>query len=446
MLLDKPRNNHRRQKFFSQRMKQCDSSQSPHNMKTAPSDETMHMRRIQSDETMYSQVRIENIRFCKDASERGNLTKIQIESPSANRSSKKKDWMKNRAKVARATISSPFSLQNATAEAKIHRTSHITGSHNDEINEATPVKKLFTFSPTAANNNNFNSQKQDDAVESITLYPSDETSILLVATMESQDNLDESRHILHSLTQKTSGGECTRYFEQTGNQNKTEVLPTFTIDTVSMSERTKIRDTNEAMSTFTTDTKSTSDEDRNDDIVNDSRYEDEDIHRDDYDALFVTLREHTIPSTPNIDRPAPSMCTSMKDQMVYDFEPEFVKSAHPKMIRAASTCSEEARLHSMLEKVSKESFERTMQSKWWDEESNTVSLLSPNNKDREPHQDIFETMTNTVSQFFEALGCNLSLCTETDDRIGNEIDINKIQQSVLEDDITLDLNTSVMTE
>eukprot|EP00979_Chaetoceros_neogracilis_P017196 scaffold10188_cov280-Chaetoceros_neogracile.AAC.10 len=520
MVPDTNNSNPRRQNMFDQRLKQRNSSQSPRMMRTAPSDET--------DEslTTHSQVQIEKHGFCKGTSESGNLTKLRIESPNASRSAKKKEWMKKRAKYARATIS-PISTKNTAIEAKVHCLTDKKGDsaviscqeitvNTVDTSEDDPTMKSFTFSPTAANDISFNSQKQHgldiiNPMESIALHPSDETSIQLVATIESQDTLEDSVQTLHSLTSTTSGTFCslasatsgdgctlridqphnhnsiespqsfttdtdtdtdtdtaslseqtinhtniealpslttdtTPPSEQTQNQYDIEALPSFTSDTTPPSEHTKDLKMIEAVPTSTTDTTSMSDEDRNDDNNIDGRYQDAEYYRDDFDALFVTHHGHnTIPSSSNSNAPSASPC-AMKDQTACAIQPAFAngESLHPRTTKVESTCLGEARLHSMLEKVSKESFERTTQSKWWDEESKTASCLSLKKKAcGEPNEDIFETMSNSISQLFESMGCNFSMCTEIDDRIGNEINIDHGLQSIVEDDITLDLSSFV---
>jgi hypothetical protein len=51
-----------------------------------------------------------------------------------------------------------------------------------------------------------------------------------------------------------------------------------------------------------------------------------------------------------------------------------------------------------------------------------------------------------VSSFFEdlKLNCSVHLCSDIDDRIGHEIDVNDGLQSMVEDDITFDFNSMLM--
>jgi len=85
-----------------------------------------------------------------------------------------------------------------------------------------------------------------------------------------------------------------------------------------------------------------------------------------------------------------------------------------------------------------------MQTNWWDEESKAPSAFSPRIKIHNEEADVFATMANAVSQLLENAGCNFSLCTESDDLVGDEIDIAIGHQTMVEDDITFDLNTSLM--
>ena len=98
----------------------------------------------------------------------------------------------------------------------------------------------------------------------------------------------------------------------------------------------------------------------------------------------------------------------------------------------------------MLQKVSKSAEEMKIATNWWEDDSKMASFLSPTENASE-HGDTFDNFVQSLSEMFGAIGCNFSFCTEydqdVDDRIGDEIEVNT-EHSELEDDITLDLNSS----
>jgi hypothetical protein len=113
--------------------------------------------------------------------------------------------------------------------------------------------------------------------------------------------------------------------------------------------------------------------------------------------------------------------------------------------------SEEIRLSSMLQKLSKKATDdQATRSNWWDDESKLASLVSPRSasicKTKTKRRDTFDKVFESVSSFFEdlKLDCSVHLCSDIDDRIGHEIDVNDGLQSMVEDDITLDFNSTLM--
>lgn len=113
--------------------------------------------------------------------------------------------------------------------------------------------------------------------------------------------------------------------------------------------------------------------------------------------------------------------------------------------------SEEIRLSSMLQKLSKKATDdQATRSNWWDDESKLLSLVSPRSasigKTKTKRRDTFDKVFESVSSFFEdlKLDCSVHLCSDIDDRIGHEIDVNDGLQSMVEDDITLDFNSTLM--
>mmetsp|Transcript_5957 Transcript_5957/g.11250 ORF Transcript_5957/g.11250 Transcript_5957/m.11250 type:complete len:471 (+) Transcript_5957:100-1512(+) len=138
-----------------------------------------------------------------------------------------------------------------------------------------------------------------------------------------------------------------------------------------------------------------------------------------------------------------------------EFAPRFEKmpSASKDSAMLSVLSSEEAnRLNSMLKKVSKHSIDdKPIQSNWWDDESKLASFASPRSigmmdKAKTKRRDTFDSIVQSLSSFFEdlKLDCSFQLCSDIDDRIGHEIDVNDGLQSVVEDDITFDYNSMLM--
>lgn len=386
-------------------------------------------------------------------SEEENATqpsKLQIESPGMSRSSKKKEWMKKRANAARAAISPLTSTQNTADVAEIYRPpSEIaraspsrdgdqdtdTDTNIDECYSPASPNNVFTFSPTSSKGFDSDSKENpnDDYIsfDNLDLHPSDETTTILLNS--SRDLSVASEESMHNLFPRASGMTTSNFVslscDTIKNQNKYQAL-------TSMSTSVEIISAEEA---------SMKEEDRNG-ILTDRGDEEEYSFRDNFNSPTITLRGSTNRSSTKLYRPMPSCAsTTGQTQIPYKHNHRSMEeTAVATMGKSTSTCTEEARLHVLLEKVSKSSDERIMQTNWWDEESKAPSAFSPRIKIHNEEADVFATMANVVSQLLENAGCNLSLCTESDDLVGDEIDIAIGHQSMVEDDITFDLNTSLM--
>jgi len=380
------------------------------------------------------------------------LSKLQIESPSMSRSSKKKEWMKKRANAARSAISPLASIQNTANVAEFHQPpSKVTSAfprNRDQdadrnIDECcsepdSSPNNVFTFSPTSNNDKRFDSkEKPGDGIiislEHLDIHPFDETSIVLDSTRGLPVALEESVHnLLPGAISMTTSSSVSHSCDAIKNQDNYQALNTMSSSVEEISvEETSIKE-----------------EDRND-IHTDRGDEEEYSLRDIFNSPTITLRGRTNRSSTKLCRPMPSS-TSTTCQTPCEHKRRFMEeTAVRTMCRSTSTCSEEARLHLLLEKVSKSSDERIMQTNWWDEESQAPSALSPRIKIHEEEEDVFATMANAVSQLLENAGCNFSLCTESDDLVGDdlvgdEIDIESGHQSMAEEDITMDLDSSLM--
>jgi hypothetical protein len=106
----------------------------------------------------------------------------------------------------------------------------------------------------------------------------------------------------------------------------------------------------------------------------------------------------------------------------------------------------EKRLNAILQKVSKKMEHTKSQRQWWEDDSKILSLLSPKtHDDRDTSSFDFDTTVKKVISFFEEYVCNASLCSDDfeDDRIGNEIQVDTMDHNFVDDDITMDLTTSI---
>ena len=142
--------------------------------------------------------------------------------------------------------------------------------------------------------------------------------------------------------------------------------------------------------------------------------------------------------------------------------------------RASTAECSEHRMNTMLEKVSRnsEGRKRIMTAKWWEEESLVVSRETStrdefikrgkgkNNSHRNGNEngnrngDVFDfdKAIGKLSEMLDMACSNFSFCVDVenegrqgevaDDRIGNEIEVNR-EQIQVDDDITLDLNGSL---
>lgn len=393
-------------------------------------------------------VHVEDNEWDKDSEEENasQHSKLQIESPGMSRSSKKKEWMKKRANAARAAISPLTSTQNTADVAEIYRPlSEIgrasprdgdqdqdTDTNIDECYSPASPNNVFTFSPTS--NKGFDSKENPDdgciSFDNLDLHPSDETTILLNSSRDLSVASEESvQNLFPGASGMTTSNSVSLSCDTMKNQNKYQAL-------TSMSTSVEVKSAEET---------SMKEEDRNG-ILTDRGDEEEYSFRDNFNSPTITLRGSTNRSSTKLYRPMPS-CTSTtgQTQIPYEHNHRFMEeTAVRTMCKSTSTCTEEARLHLLLEKVSKSSDERIMQTNWWDEESKAPSAFSPRIKIHNEEADVFATMANAVSQLLENAGCNFSLCTESDDLVGDEIDIAIGHQTMVEDDITFDLNTSLM--
>jgi hypothetical protein len=115
--------------------------------------------------------------------------------------------------------------------------------------------------------------------------------------------------------------------------------------------------------------------------------------------------------------------------------------------------SEEYRLNLMLEKLSKADDDKVVRSNWWEDDSKLASMASPRSRISSMERNANNTsgisidgLLKKISSFFEdlKLDCNMNLCSEEDDHIGHEIDVEDGLQSMVEDDITLDFNSNLV--
>lgn len=395
-------------------------------------------------------VHVHDNEWDKDSEEEhaSQFSKLQIESPGMSRSSKKKEWMKKRANAARAAISPLTSIQNTADVAEIYRpaseitsASPLNGDQDQDADADTNIDEcyspaspnnVFTFSPTSKKGFDSIENSGDGCVsfENLDLHPSDEIAIVLNSSTDLSVTSEESvHHLLPGANGMTTSTSVSLSCDTIKNQNKYQALTSMSTSV----EEIIVEET------------SMKEEDRND-ILTDRGDLEEYSFRDNFNSPTITLRGSTSRSSTKLCRPIPS-CTSTtgQTQMPYAHNHRFLEESSVRtMCKSTSTCTEEARLHLLLEKVSKSSDERIMQTNWWDEESKAPSTFSPRIKVHKDEADVFTTMANAVSQLLENAGCNFSLCTESDDLVGDEIDIAiGHQRSMVEDDITFDLNSSL---
>lgn len=400
---------------------------------------------------------------------------LQIDSPNSRyRSIKKRKWIQNRARAAREAISPHQAVDNQRSSDKdaenLKKYSDISTEPDDSYDsdsdygscdaenskyvQASPIvfhelsskEKSFAFddleitSLSLVSKYDDRNPEKDHSLEKE--YPSDEKSAHVeVAMLESFDGISKDSMHLHLSTEHSllneSSREDKKVFDQLPGNGETEEMPGSILlqedASLSLTQDTLQRDDTENQSLFEvgkfTCQRETSRTSSSTTRGNLSKKTSSSSIREHYDEYVNTTPSNAYSS---------------------HFENIPLPSNH-KVAMVSTLSSEEARLNSMLQKLSKASDEKVIRSNWWDDESRIVSLASPTRisvgHGMKTKTDGLDCVMQKLSSFFEDLNLNcniLNACMDDDDRIGHEIDVHDGLHSVVEDDITLDLNSSLL--
>jgi hypothetical protein len=432
------------------------------------------------DKDQYDSTKEERINHSSHSNHDNSTESMALESPNTTqRNQKKRRWIQKRARAVREVIS-PQKLtgkDSLTTEEESRRSSSLkrqsdsstepddsyesesddnscTESLDSDIGEHPPTpmldcpsshnkEPLFTLQDVKFISDEFDSHSDEMQFQNNTLgmeYPSDEKSVAfnappddsldVICSSDSDSRLLSSESYNKSCQQNQGCDELKCADEEVYKGNAGVVMA----DESTLEEFTTARNMDEKHSNCDND-------------VADSQSA---IREWDTSGVIFTTFHETVEQGQNCLEKEDAHRKSSEEFSV-DFD-KLPPAATKDSAMRSLLSSEEARLNSMLQTLSKKTTDEqvVIRTNWWDDESKLASLASPRSasigKTKDKRRDTFDNLFQSVSSFFEdlKLNCSVHLCSDIDDRIGHEIDVNDGLQSMVEDDITFDFNSMLM--